>query len=113
MKTLTPLGISKQLVRLRESLDYATFLEDGKARRVPIFKAEVEGNRIRIYVYLDTTVTGTIRDISLVDRDGDVIAVAKREFTKPRTKGIYSVFSYTFVEVEDPDAPVREGGEEA
>lgn len=106
MKTLTEVGINKQLVRLRESLDYATYLSDGRKQRVPIFKAEVAGNRIKIYVYLDTTVTGKIADISLVDRDGDVIAVAKREFTKPRTKGIYSVFSYKFVEVEDPTAPV-------
>lgn len=106
MKTLTAVGINKQLVRLRESLAYATYVEGGVKRRVPIFKAEVEGDRIKIYVYLDTTVTGTIKDISLVDCDGDVIAVAKREFTKPRTKGIYSVFSYRFVEVEDPDAPI-------
>lgn len=106
MKTLTAVGINKQLVRLRESLDYASYLENGVKRSVPIFKAEVEDNKIKIYVYLDTTVTGTIRDISLVDRDGDVIAVARREFTKPRTKGIYSVFSYRFVEVEDPESPV-------
>lgn len=106
MKTLTEVGINKQLVRLRDSLAYATYMEGGTKRRVSIFKAEVAGNRIKIYVYLDTTVTGKIEDISLVDKDGDVIAVAKREFTKPRTKGIYSVFSYRFVEVEDPDAPV-------
>ena len=111
MKTLTPIGINKQLVRLKESLDHATFLESGKLRTVSIFKADVTGNKIKIYVYLDDSVTGAIKDISLVDRDGDVIAIAKREFTKPKTKGIYSVFSYEFVEVEDPDAPVVTGGE--
>ena len=52
-----------------------------------------------------------MKDISLVDKDGDIIAIAARTFTKPRTKGIYSVFAYTFVEVEDPDAPITTGGE--
>ena len=111
MKTLTPIGINKQLVRLRDSLDYATFLEAGKLRKGSVFKADVTDNKIKIYVYLDDTVTGAVKDISLVDKDGDVIAIAKREFTKPRTKGIYSVFAYTFVEVEDPDAPIMTGGE--
>ena len=32
----------------------------------------------------------------LFDKDGDIIAIAARTFTKPRTKGIYSVFAYTF-----------------
>ena len=111
MKTLTPIGINKQLVRLRDSLAYATFLEAGKLRKVSVFKADVTDNKIKIYVYLDDTVTGAVKDISLVDKDGDVIAIAKREFTNPRTKGIYSVFAYTFVEVEDPDAPIMTGGE--
>lgn len=55
--------------------------------------------------------TGKVSNISLVDVDGDIIAVAAREFTKPKTKGIYSVFAYTFVEVEDPDAPILSGGD--
>lgn len=111
MKTLTPVGINKQLLRLRDSLAYATFLEGEVKKKVSIFKADVEGNKIKIYVYLDDSVIGEVEDISLVDKDGDIIAIAARTFTKPRTKGIYSVFAYTFVEVEDPDAPITTGGE--
>lgn len=111
MKTLTPKGINKQLLRLRDSLNYATYIENGTLKKVAIFRADVTDNKIKIYVYLDDTVTGKISNISLVDVDGDVIAVAAREFTKPQTKGIYSVFSYTFVEVEDPDAPILSGGD--
>lgn len=111
MKTLTPTGINKQLVRLKESLDYATFTENGVLKRISIFRADVTDNQIKIYVYLDNTVTGKVSNISLVDTDGDVIAIAAREFTKPQNKGIYSVFAYTFVEVEDPNAPILSGGE--
>jgi len=106
VKTLTPIGINKQLVRLKESLSHATYKEDGVPKEVSIFSVDVKENKIKIYVYLDDTVKGKVEDVSLVDRDGDTIAVAKREFTKPTRKGIYSVFAYTFVEVEDPDAPI-------
>ena len=70
MKTLTPVGINKQLLRLRDSLAYATFLEGGVKKKVSIFKADVEGNKIKIYVYLDDSVIGEVEDISLVDRMG-------------------------------------------
>ena len=69
MKTLTPVGINKQLLRLRDSLAYATFLEGGVKKKVSIFKADVEGNKIKIYVYLDDSVIGEVEDISLVDKD--------------------------------------------
>lgn len=100
MKTLTAKGINKQLVRLKESLSRATYLQNGQQKTVDIFKVDIADNVIHIYVYLDDTVTGSISNISLVDKDGDVVAVATRQFTKPRTKGIYSVFAYKFVEVE-------------
>lgn len=111
MKTLTEIGLNKNLIRLRDSLDYATYEENGVKKRVSIFRADVQGNKIKIYVYLDDTVTGAVSNVSLVDKDGDVIAIAKRAFTKLATKGIYAVFSYTFVEVEDPDAPILSGGD--
>lgn len=103
MKTLTEVGIRKQLERMRDSLDYATYLLGGVKKQVSIYRVEINKDIIKIYVYLDSTVTGTVKNISLVDRDGDVIAIAERQFTKPVTKGIYSVFAYQLVEVERPD----------
>lgn len=103
MKTLTEVGIRKQLERMRDSLDYATYLLGGVKEQVSIYRVEINKDTIKIYVYLDSTVSGTVKNISLVDRDGDVIAIAERQFTKPVTKGIYSVFAYQLVEVERPD----------
>lgn len=100
MKTLTPIGINKQLVRLKDSLSHATYLLGGQQKQVNIFKADIEQNVIKIFVYLDDTVAGGVSKISLVDKDGDVIALADRYFEKPQSKGLYSVFAYRFVEVE-------------
>lgn len=100
MKTLTPVGINKQLTRLKDSLAHATYLLNGQQKQVDIFMTELNGNLIKIFVYLDDTVSGTVDKISLVDKDGDVIALADRQFIKPQSKGLYSVFAYTFTEVE-------------
>lgn len=100
MKTLTATGITKQLERLRDSLSHATYLLDGQQRQADIFKTDIDQDTIRIFVYLDDTVTGSVSNISLIDKDGDVVALAAREFVKPQSKGLYSVFAYKFVEVE-------------
>lgn len=100
MKTFTEVGINKQLTRLKDSLSHATYLLDGQEQQVNIFKTDIDQNLIRVFVYLDDTVSGTVSEISLVDTDGDVIALADREFIKPQSKGLYSVFAYRFVEVE-------------
>lgn len=100
MKTLTQVGINKQLVRLRDSLSHATYLLNGQQKQVNIFKVDLDQNLIKVFVYLDDTVSGTVSKISLVDKDGDVVALADRQFVKPQSKGLYSVFAYRFVEVE-------------
>ena len=100
MKTLTPIGINKQLLRMKDSLSHAVYLLDGQQKQADIFKTEITQDTIRIFVYLDDNVSGNVKNISLVDNDGDVIALADREFIKPKTKGLYSVFAYKFVEVE-------------
>ena len=100
MKTLTATGITKQLTRLKDSLSHATYLLDGQLRQADIFKTDIDQDTIRIFVYLDDTVSGSVSNISLIDKDGDVVALAAREFVKPQSKGLYSVFAYKFVEVE-------------
>lgn len=110
MKTLTLTGVDKLLRSFADSLSHATFEREVGTVRVEINRIEILNPSIKIYVLLDSSVSGTVRNISLVDQDGDVVAVAKREFVKPASKGIYCLFSYKFVEVDDPDAPLL-GGE--
>ena len=46
------------------------------------------------------TVTGTVGDVQLVDKDGDVIAATDRVFEKPPSKGLYVAFKYKILEKE-------------
>lgn len=109
MKTLTNTGIEKILGMFAGSLSHATYRQGKTNQRVEIYRVDIVRNQVKIYVLLDSTVSGSVRDICLVDQDGDVVAQAEREFVKPANKGIYSVFSYSIVEVDDPDAPLVGG----
>ena len=53
---------------------------------------------VKVYVYFDDSVEGAITNISLVDVDGDIVAVKERTFTKTIDKGLYILFQNTFTE---------------
>lgn len=101
MTTLTQIGITKQLERLKSSLTHVTYLLDGQQQQADISRIDVAGDSIKIFVILDDSISGTVSNISLIDNEGDTIAFSSREFLKPAEKGLYSVFSYKFVEVDN------------
>ena len=99
-KTIYENGIQKIGQRLVDSIDHATYTLNGVPKTVPLFRTMVEGGNVRIYVYFDDTVTGTVGDVQLVDEDGDVIAATDRVFEKPPSKGLYVAFKYKILEKE-------------
>jgi len=103
MLTLTSTGIQKQVNRLKNSINHATYMLGSVQHTAAIAKIESTASTIQIFVLLDDTVTGTISNISIVDNDGDVIAVSARQFVKPALRGLYSVFTYNFTEAEGTD----------
>lgn len=100
MKTLTEVGIAKQAQRFVGSLSHATFEIGGTQTNIDIFKTSIVGDTVKVFIYFDDTVDGEIGNIKLIDKDGDVVAIAERVFNKPRTKGLYVAFKYKFVEME-------------
>lgn len=100
MKTLTDIGLNKQAQRFADSIHHAAYNLDGVPQTRPIFMSVVEGDIVRIYVYFDDTVVGSVSNVQLVDNDGDVVALTDRVFTKPQSKGLYVAFKYRFTEME-------------
>jgi len=100
MKTLTDVGIRKQAQRFIDSLSHATYELNSEEKQIDLFKAYVNGDEVKVYVYFDDSVAGEVGEVKLVDKDGDIIAHAVKSFNKPLIKGLYVVFKYRFVEVE-------------
>ena len=99
-KTITEVGIEKIGRRLIDSIDHAAYTLNGEPRTVKPFRLLAEADGVKIYVYFDDTVTGTVGDVQLVDTDGDVIAATDRVFEKPPSKGLYVAFKYKILEKE-------------
>lgn len=100
MKTLKPIALHKIAQRFVDNLRCALYTMDGSVKQMPIFNADVEDNIVRIYIYFDEEVGGSLTQVELVDKDGDVVAVAEREFIKPQEMGLYVAFKYKFTEEE-------------
>ena len=58
----------------------------------------MEGFDGKLKVYFDDGIIGNLKNINLVDTDGDVVATMKREIIKKARKGFYALFSYAFKE---------------
>lgn len=100
MKTLTEVGLRKQAQRFSDSISHASYDNEGAPKTIPIFNNIVEGESVKIYVFFDDTVIGSVSNVKLVDKDGDVVAQSDRVFSKPREKGLYVAFKYKYAEME-------------
>lgn len=100
MNTLTSIGTHKIGQHLISSIDHAAYTLDGQPRAISIFRATAVDDKVAIYVYFDDTIVGTVANVQLIDKDGDVIAEAyKLSFKKPATKGLYVAFKYDIKEL--------------
>lgn len=64
------------------------------------FGLTVSDGLVKVNLYFDNDVVGIISNVSLIDTDGDVVALAVRSISKPLSKGLYIGFKYKFDEVE-------------
>lgn len=99
-KTLTAVGIEKIGRRFADSVDHAAYTLNGAPKTVKPFRKLIEADAVKIYVYFDDTVSGSVANVQLVDTDGDIIAQTERTFEKPPSKGLYVAFKYTIIEKE-------------
>ncbi|MEF2968368.1 hypothetical protein V3851_23665 [Paenibacillus sp. M1] len=99
MKTLTPLGLSKQMTRFAESLSHATYEHEAHTKEIS-FSKEVSEDSVKIIVIFDENISGQIGNVKLIDQEGDVVAHAGRIFIKPAAKSLYVAFRYKLIETE-------------
>lgn len=100
IKTLTDIGLEKLPRRWADALDHANYLHNGEAAEIPILNKIISEDTLKVYVYFDDTIFGSIGQVELVDVDGDVVARQDSEFVKADDKGFYVAFKYKFAEEE-------------
>ncbi|MBN4062736.1 MAG: hypothetical protein COA82_06580 [Alkaliphilus sp.] len=80
-------------------LTHAEMTFEGAPRTVAIHKVEITGNKIRILVYFDDLVTGTITKIILLDNMGRIFLEKQDITTKTDMQGIMFAFDINIQEV--------------
>lgn len=75
-------------------LSHMTYKLDGEPKRTDFFQTSVIDGRISINVYLKDPLGGSITDIFLIDKDGEIFAEQFDVIQKPSNNGFYFTFEY-------------------
>lgn len=99
LKTLTDLGLNKIATTYKNSLSHVLYKLDGVEGQTDFFKIEIKENTVIAYIFFDESYKGSISDIRVIDKDGDVVAVDNKAYKRTTEKALYVVFKHEFVEV--------------
>ncbi len=72
---------------------------NGTTYLTPIYKSDLTGDVITIYLYLDDSVSGKITRFELLDQDGDTFDDQPDSISKPSINGLLIAFKYTLKRV--------------
>ena len=103
---LEPIFFEKQAIRFLETTSHARYEHNGVEKDIPLLKTLRDGNHVKIYIYFDDSIVGSIKNPRLVDTDGDVVAVIEREVIKGERIGFYALFSHEFG--EEPEGVITD-----
>jgi hypothetical protein len=96
---LTSTAITKVANFIIGKMDHAVIKINNVDTTVAIQSTKVSNNVLYIYVWLDDTVTGTITNTKLIDKDGDVFVEKADNITKDVIIGTLITFKMTLTEV--------------
>lgn len=97
---ITSMGLNKLANEIDNFIDHGTYTVDGSKKETPIYKVNVENNKIRIFLYLDETEgVGDLTEFELIDEDGNVFADKADNIEKGDLKGLLIAFDFDIQEV--------------
>ena len=99
MKTLTDVALSKMAQLYIDSLSHVLYKLDGEEKQIDFFSKKVVGRMAQAYVFFDENYKGTITNIRVIDKDGDIVAKDSRVYERTTDKALYVAFKHEFTEV--------------
>ena len=99
MKTLTDVALSKMAQLYIDSLSHVLYKLDGEEKQIDFFSKKVVGRTAQAYVFFDENYKGTITNIRVIDKDGDIVAKDSRIYERTTDKALYVAFKHEFTEV--------------
>ena len=99
MKTLTDLALNKMANTYLDSLSHVLYKLDGEEKRLEFFSKKVVGRTVQAYVFFDENYKGTITNIRVYDKEGDIVEIDDRVYERTSDKALYVAFKHEFTEV--------------
>lgn len=82
-----------------ETITRAVCRISGKDYTLPIKSVTVEGATFKVNIYLDDTLSGTVTNTKLYDKDGNLLIQRQDVVPKPEEKNLLVVFQLELREV--------------
>ena len=99
MQTLTEKALNKMAQTYINSLSHVLYDLNGVERQTGFFKKSEVENIAQVYVFFDENYKGTITNIRVFDKDGDIVEVDNRIYERTSDKALYVAFKHEFTEV--------------
>ena len=96
---ITQEGIQEIAQSILDLVDYAEIELDGKTKQLQLYRTSIDKDTLKIFIMLDDTIVGDIKNIKLISKSGNVLLENPQEIIKNATKGLLVVFSIKVVEV--------------
>ena len=91
--------IIKDNKAVAETITRAVCTISGKDYTLPIKSVTVEGAKFKVNIYLDDTLSGTVTNTKLYDKDGNLLIQRQDVVPKPEEKNLLVVFQLELREV--------------
>lgn len=91
---MTSDGINLIYDSIKNNLLKCQVLVNGSYKDVDIQKTEISGTSIKVYAYLDESITGTITKYRLIMSNGKIFDERNDSVTKDATRGLLTLFEY-------------------
>lgn len=96
---ITPDGVSTLYQSVVDNVASATALVNGVDKPIAIQKFEMTSTSIKVYIYLDETIVGTITRYRLIQFNGKIFLEKLDNVTKDNTRGLLTLFEIDITEV--------------
>ena len=99
MRTLTDKALNKMAQNYINSLSHVLYDLNGEEKQTGFFKKSAVQNMAQAYVFFDDNYKGTITNIRVYDKEGDVVEIDNRVYERTSDKALYVAFKHEFTEV--------------
>ena len=99
MRTLTDKALNKMAQNYINSLRHVLYDLNGEEKQTGFFKKSAVQNMAQAYVFFDENYKGTITNIRVYDKEGDIVEIDDRVYERTSDKALYVAFKHEFTEV--------------